>query len=502
MSDIKKRLDMLRKKQKKDVSADPEQPSTPKEATIDRLRTLITGVLNREMDSTQNADIRDRDFRDAEDGASDDGVSVKDLRRMRASESDDPFFANAGLLTRELYEGPGQSIDDLIPGDYLETPYGPCFRVRTEYPWHYYQGKVALSSLLDLNPAPLELLTGDPELGRMDYTRILFFDTETTGLDTGAGVYIFLAGFGYFSDRSFVVEQYFMRDFPEEPAVLHALSELMARFKYIVTYNGKTYDWPLLESRFAMNRRSLPLHKPPHLDLLHGARKLFKHRLENCRLPSVEAGVLGFERLDDLPGALLPERYFQYVRSRDARFIHKAFAHNAHDIVSLAAILAAMIEFLHNPLAPGCYPAEDVFSVARLRDCMGDLNGAADAYKEALTRGLNTELYPVALHHLSLAYKKRLQWSDACDIWKTMIHTAPRSGVFPYIELAKYCEHQIKNYDEAKNWVLAAQQFTETNRLFYRQAQEELRYRLNRIEAKARRQSGSEDLTTVGQDDE
>jgi len=236
--------------------------------------------------------------------------------------------------------------------------------------------------------------------------------------------------------------------------------------------------------------------------LLHGARKLFKHRLENCRLPSVEAGVLGFERLDDLPGALLPERYFQYVRSRDARFIHKAFAHNAHDIVSLAAILAAMIEFLHNPLAPGCYPAEDVYGVARLRDSAGDTEGAAVAYKEALTRGLNADLYPVALHHLSLAYKKRLQWSEACEIWKTMIHTTHRSGIFPYIEMAKYCEHQKKDYGEAKNWVLAAQQITATNHLFYRHAQEELRYRLNRIETKALKQSGEENPPSADIDEE
>ena len=473
VSDIKKRLDLLRKKKKPleapDSSAEKSRPDelsasqtvspaaqesdgpslSARQNTLDNLRSLITSVLKRPQNTAK----------------------------------DETTAPNAGLLTPDIVEGPGQSIEDLIPGEYLETPHGPCFRVRTVYPRHYFQGSVAVSELLDLNPEPLEMLTGDPAMANMDFTKTLFFDTETTGLDTGAGVYIFLAGLGYFDERSFVVEQYFMRDFPEEPAVLHALAEQMNRFESVVTYNGKTYDWPLLESRFAMNHRQIPMQDPLHLDLLHVARRLFKHRLESCKLISVEAGVLGFQRVDDLPGALLPERYFRYVRSRDARFVHQAFAHNAHDIVSMAALLASVITFMQNPLAPGCFPAEDIYAFARIQDDVGDYISAAEAYHEALKQVLSPALYPLALMHLSLAYKRLEQWDKACEIWRTMTQTTRQTGVFPYVELAKYYEHQEKNYPEAEKWVVAA--FENVPRLrFDREIHAELTHRLNRIKTK------------------
>lgn len=472
VSDIKKRLDLLKKKRPRG------SPDTVPETISDGLSRApqkpdATAPENTHVESTARRDMLDH-LRSLISGVQ---------QRPRTDTRERLPSAGAGLLTPDILEGPGQSIEDLIPGDCLDTPHGPCFRVRTAYPWQYYQGSTAVSELLDLDPSPLEFLTGDPALAGMDYHKTLFFDTETTGLDTGAGVYIFLAGLGYFEGRSFVVEQYFMRDFPEEPAVLHALAECMSRFDTLVTYNGKTYDWPLLESRYAMNRRQPPMQNPLHLDLLHVTRRLFKHRLDNCRLTSVETGVLGFYRVDDIPGALLPERYFRYVRSRDARFIHQAFAHNAHDIISMAALLAGIITFLKDPLAPGCFPAEDIYSIARVREINGDFTGACEAYHEALKRGLSPNLYSSALLHLSLMYKKCGQWDKACEIWRTMTHTARETGIFPYVELAKYHEHQEKNYTEAKKWVEAA--FEKLPRMTGSYtAHSELMHRLHRIKTK------------------
>ncbi len=390
----------------------------------------------------------------------------------------------AGLLEEDLFEGPGQDIEDLINGEYLETPHGPCFRVRTEYPWQYHQGDVPVSTLLDRNPGVLAELTAEPGLGTVDFRRMVFFDTETTGLDTGAGIYIFLAGLGWFEDRTFVVEQYFMRDFPEEPAVLHVLAERMAGFDGLVTYNGKTYDWPLLESRFAMNHRPVPMDRPLHLDLLHAARRLYRHRLESCRLPSVEAGVLNFHRVDDMPGALLPERYFRYVRSRDARFIHKAFAHNAHDIVSMAAILSAMIGFLDDPLGNPAHPPEDIYALGRVRELHRDDDGAIAAFSEALQRRLQPALYADALQRLSLALKRREEWDRACDIWRHMIQTAGAGGVFPHIELAKYHEHRRQDFEEAQRWVVAALDHLQHCLPLRPGLREDLEYRLRRIETR------------------
>jgi uncharacterized protein len=466
MSDIKKRLELLRKKKvsrntsgvsgnrtdsaNTEVNDNADADSSLRKSQIDQLKQLISGVERRSP-------------------------------AVRTSEPDKSFYEK-GLLSSDVFEGPGQSIEDLIPGEYIETPHGSCFRVKTEYPYHHYQGSVAVSELLDKNPDTLEKVIAELTGRQTDFSKTLFFDTETTGLDTGAGVYIFLAGLGYFDGNRFVVEQYFMRDFPEEPAVLDALEETMNRFDTLVTYNGKTYDWPLLESRFAMNRRSVPMNNPMHLDLLHVARKLYKHRLENCRLVSVEEGVLDFHRLDDLPGALLPERYFQYVRSRDARFIHQAFAHNANDIVSMAALLSSVITLLSYSGGHDV-PAEDLYSFARVCDSRGDHINAVNAYTNALEKGLNTVLYQGALQSLSMLHKRRNEWEKACQIWQIMVQTAPGAGVFPHVELAKYYEHQVRDYMQAKAWVEKAVQRS-SDLINQSIIMSELNHRLARIERK------------------
>ena len=455
MSDIKERLRLLRKKQspvensagKSDVS--PENPILDSEgeerkSTIDKLKQLISKV------------------------------------EAKPAVEPEAETRHNGLFMDEYIEGPGQSIEDLIPGDFVETPAGNCFRVKTEYPWHFYQGKVPLQSLLEQNTACLDWAASDPRLGTLDFRKAVFFDTETTGLDTGAGTYIFLAGFGYFQDRSFVVEQYFMRDFPEEPAVIHAMETLLKQFEYIVTYNGKTYDWPLLESRFIVNRRRLPVTNPPHLDLLFLSRRLFKHRLENCKLTSVEAHVLDFTRRDDLPGALLPDLYFKYVRSRDARFIHKSFSHNAHDIVSLAAIASEIIRFINNPYEQ-ISPSADLYGLARLFETGNHMEAAETAFRKALHAGLDRELYCDAMRRLSLMMKKSERMDEAVKLWEVMIQTGDPDDPFPWESLAKYYEHQVKDYLKALATVDEA-----LSRICFsgwqgRKCREELEYRRNRL---------------------
>lgn len=510
MSDVKKRLNLLKKKktQKKAASKPPKsgdpdaQPGDPKSqpaAAASKPSSALNApesaghagtadpAKKKTLDSLRSMIAR------VESQPGRRGV-LEQMNRKPLARPPEPDNAvrdhapggGAGILEEDLFEGPGQNIEDLINGDYLDTPHGPCFRVRTEYPWQYHQGDVPVSTLLDREPSALAMLSGDPELAGLDFQKTLFFDTETTGLDTGAGVYIFLAGLGWFQERTFVVEQYFMRDFPEEPAVLHALAERMAGFTGLVTYNGKTYDWPLLESRFAMNRRPLPMDRPLHLDLLHAARRLYRHRLENCRLPSVEAGVLNFHRVDDMPGALLPERYFRYVRSRDARFIHKAFAHNAHDIVSMAAVLSAMIEFMDDPMGSTGHRAEDIYALGRLRELNRDEVGAIAAYTEALNRRLQPNLYSDALQRLSLVLKRCEEWDRACEIWQHMIQTAGLGSIFPHVELAKYHEHRRKDFKEARRWVMAALEHLPHCLPVPPGIRNDLEYRLRRIETRLR----------------
>ncbi len=462
MSDILKKLEQLKKKKKKQPlespqKSDPPQKTDPeKQATLDKLRNLIANVKTPE---TPAADVNNT------------ALSVPGINR--------------GLLTEEFLEGPGQSIEDLVPGEIIETPSGPCFRVRTEYPWHHYQGSVSLFSLFDQDTTGLKYICTDTRYRNPDFYKTLFFDTETTGLDTGSGVYIFMAGFGYFQDRSFIVDQFFMRDFPEEPAVLDAISDLMSRFDTLVSYNGRTYDWPLIETRFTANRRKLPMTDPPHFDLLTATRRLYRFRLENCKLTSVEEGILGFHRVDDMPGALMPDLYFKYLRSRDARFIHQAFAHNSHDIVSMAAILSEMLRFLSCPPEDGgAAPGPDLYAFGRMLDNAGEMSPAEEQYRSALQSGLEPEIYRDALRRLSLMLKRHKRWDDALELWRLMIRTITGFDLFPYLEIAKYLEHQQKDFDEAHRIVCDAVEKHDSHCPFDHATLQELKYRKKRIETK------------------
>ena len=168
--------------------------------------------------------------------------------------------------------------------------------------------------------------------------RLVYLDTETTGLAGGTGTCAFLIGIGTLEGTQFVVRQFFLRDYPEEKAILHALAEILGGFDGLVTYNGKTFDIPLLETRYALARQKSPFGRMLHLDALHPARRLWRLRLESCKLQDLESAVLGIEREGDIPGSEIPAIYFDYLREGDARGLQPVFHHNALDIMTLAAI--------------------------------------------------------------------------------------------------------------------------------------------------------------------
>ena len=444
MSNIKDRLRALKKKKKPEKAP----PADSRKASIQRLKSMIRTVEKRE------------------------------------AVSEPPQNSSDGLLMDSFVEGPGQDIEDLISGEFLETESGRCFRVKTVYPWQFHQGNIPVSSLLDLEMTPLGMVVDDARIQELDIRKALFFDTETTGLDTGAGTYIFLAGFGYYSDRSFIVEQFFMRDFPEEHAVLHAISDLLKRFDSLITYNGKTYDWPLLESRFIINRLPIPKSDPLHLDLLHLVRRLYRYRFIDCKLPSVETNLLGFRRVDDLPGALLPELYFKYIRTRDARQIHRAFSHNAHDIVSLAAAMVPIIQFLANPFSQDNTHGSDLYAFARIAEKRNDHSTAETAFKAALNLGVDPVLYRDGLTRLSLIYKRMERWPEAREVWELLKQAGASDDPFPYEEIAKYLEHHKKDFTSAVEIVRCALYKLKLFGYTGQKNRRQLEHRLRRLTAK------------------
>ena len=166
---------------------------------------------------------------------------------------------------------------------------------------------------------------------------IVFLDTETTGLGSGAGTVAFLVGIGWLAEGRFESHQLWMRDYDEEEDLLKKLDAYLGEDKTLVTFNGKTFDIPLLQSRHVMQR--LRMKQYDHIDLLTHARRIYKLRLKRVNLSHLEEVLLGHERYDDIPGSMIPQRYFDFLKSRDESLLKDIFDHNAQDIVSLSRIL-------------------------------------------------------------------------------------------------------------------------------------------------------------------
>jgi len=344
------------------------------------------------------------------------------------------------------------SIEMVLPGEVVSTPLGTCFVVETCYPMDHLHGGQPLSILpaRERPSANLARLAGDVRLTGLDFTSAIFFDIETTGLGIGAGLHAFLVGFGTFEGDHFCLRQYFMRDFDEEDALLYLLNDQMERFGGWVSFNGRNFDLPVLQSRFIFGRRAMPLASAPHLDLLYPARRLWRKRLVSCRLSSLEAGVLDMPREGDVPGWLIPELYFDYVRSGQTEYMRQVFLHNALDILSLVTLTARADDLLSGPATAAPVHPADLYSLGTVYESLGQLADAQQAYEGALDGRLSPTLQPEALRRLSRLYKRTGQSERAAGIWRTLAETGEPDA---YVELAKYCEHVQRDHRGAARLV-------------------------------------------------
>jgi hypothetical protein len=229
-----------------------------------------------------------------------------------------------------------------------------------------------------------------------------------------------------------------MRDYHEEGALLAALAEDLRRFSRIVTFNGKMFDLPLLEARYRLNRERFPLSRAPHFDLLHPARRLWKARLESCRLQSLEVELIGLRRRGDIPGELIPQVYFDWVRRRDARALVKVFRHNRDDIVSLAALSILACQWVEEHRAED---PRDVLSLARLLERARLYERSEAQYQRAATHG-GGSLRNAALRSLALRAKRAGDFEEAAGLWAA---AAEAGDVLAMLELAMHHEHRTRD---------------------------------------------------------
>ncbi len=344
-----------------------------------------------------------------------------------------------------------EAVEQVVGGTVEETPEGPLVVVRREYPLSHRHGCLALGQAVGVGASVLDLIARPGE-APADPRRLLFLDTETTGLAGGTGTYAFLVGAGWTEEDRFVVVQYFMRDFDEEPALLAALQPLVERASGLVTFNGSGFDLPLLETRFVLARRRWPA-PLAHVDLLRPARRVWAARFEDCRLTTLEREVLGLEREDDVPGALIPALYFDFLRFRRTAPLRRVFSHNRADVLSLATLLAWFARVLDGGADPALAPVE-LAGLGRLWERVDPERGAA-CYRRALAAGLDGEAAHRVRLRLARWEKRRACWEAACALWEE----AARSALFdphPWEELAKYHEHRRRDLAAARAVVAAA----------------------------------------------
>jgi len=343
-------------------------------------------------------------------------------------------------------------IEQLVKGEIISTPEGETFLTKEQFPLDFRCGEMALIDVLDIPTYPAHLLSKDERLKELDFEKALFLDTETTGLTGGTGTFAFMVGLGFFHEGRFSIYQFFMRDYSEERASLSLLKDMMDSFQYLVTFNGRQYDIPLLETRFILSRINSKIREMPNFDLLYPSRKIWKGAYENCRLVTLESRLLGIERTDDIPSEWIPYLYFDYIQTGDARKIQQVFYHNQMDILSMVALAGRIHLVYHDPQAARPRKGVEHFALGRLFWEHGQREKAIPCFEIALKRCTDDLSWDV-MKWLSMAFKKTGQGEKARSLWQEMAGWSHKRDAFPYVELAKYHEHRLKDWERAITYV-------------------------------------------------
>ena len=375
----------------------------------------------------------------------------KALKRLnQATPSPGPRFSEQLKFLRdpESYASrPDFSPMGSLPDGRVEsTANGSHYVITESFPDDHFHGKVRLNrmSLEDLSPL---LKLADCSHPDLDRERIVFLDTETTGVQGGAGMCPFLIGVGFFEGDVFRVVQYFIRDFDEEPSMLLALGELLARFDLIVTYNGRTFDLPLVENRCVLSRLERPFGHLAHFDLLFMARRLWRAGHGSCRLTALEEKLIGFQRGPDIHGSMIPQVYFDYVHSSDARRLRSVFSHNVYDILSLAGLaIHAADQVVSEPATLD--DALDLYSLGRIFDRAGNRPKGVHCYELALASRLPSAVRRRILERLSVLERVSGEHIRSLERCQELI-AGSEFSIVGYEGAAIFHEHRSRDLETA-----------------------------------------------------
>lgn len=378
------------------------------------------------------------------------------------------------LFAEEQREEETAAPQEWFKGEEIQNDAGVHFQTTRFWDRHRRHGAVDISTLAEL---PHDLLDAVSEgtVVSSDPRRWAFLDTETTGLAGGTGTYAFLTGLGYITDEGFRLKQYFIREPGEESSALTSLAEDLAQFDTFITYNGKAFDQPLLETRFRMSRLKIPFSRMSHLDLLFGARRLWKLRLDNCRLVELEGQILGVHREGDVPGELIPYLYFDYLRKKEIARLVPVFHHNAIDILTLACLTAIVPYAFRDPDQVRWAHSSEMIGLARWMRKEERLEEALAWMKKALTGALSDDLMFRTMWDVARLERKLQREAASIAMLVELAQCRNAFRVQALEELAKYYEHRERNYRMAMEFTLEAIRYEDSG---------DLRHRAQRLERK------------------
>ena len=379
---------------------------------------------------------------------------------------------------------PAKIIENLIPGNLLFAEERACFVTEQHYPLNHRHGARPLDALFEFSPQVAADLAREPLLAEHSFRELLFLDTETTGLSGGTGTIAFLVGIGFFDESQFTVRQYFLRSPDDEPAMLADLAEQFGPRPGIVSFNGRGFDLPLLESRYILNRRPPPFAGAPHLDLLPPSRRLWRDSLDSCRLIALEEQVLDIRRDQaDVPGGVIPLIYRDYLRTGNGIEMPRIFYHNQVDVLSMVSLATRLCRVFAEPAAE-LQAGQEWVSLAKWYEVLGLMDRAESAYRDALQANTPPATFQLCLLRLGLLLKRAGRRDEAENIWRQLA-AVEMDDVRGHVELAKYYEWHVKELAQAADWTRRALALVDRWPKGMRQlALPELAHRLTRLERK------------------
>ena len=376
------------------------------------------------------------------------GAFTGRFSRISALKPARPRPSGAELLRAPHAE---DSLSRLLGAGIATNRYGQHVLVRNWFS-SPEQAQISEVSLELLSRGRDESLSKRTRVALADPSKWLFLDTETTGLAGGTGTYAFLIGLAWWDAGALQVEQFFMRDFGEEHAILHEVATHLAKRPVLVTFNGKSFDWPLLENRFTMTRSIAVPRLAAHLDLLHPARALWKLRLGSVRLVELErhvldARTLGWHREEDVLAALIPQHYFDYLRGGPAEPLAAVVRHNQMDLRGLAALVGKIDALLTRDHGADV-DSLDLFGLSRYLQRRGEPQRAHATCSQAIDLGLPKEYDRQARRELAVLAKRRGEHDKAAGLWHGLVNDE-RHGVHACEQLAVFYERRIRDFERA-----------------------------------------------------